>query len=131
LITFGVVRFVTYSIRNQRLRLFRNVETKGGLHIHHLVPGMLLVLISGYFGLVLPGNAATPLLAILFGIGAALALDEFALWLRLADVYWEPEGRESIDAVMLAGGVCVLYLLGLSFWPDLVEAVFRAITSHA
>jgi hypothetical protein len=131
LITFGVVRFITYSIRNQRLRLFRNVETKGGLHIHHLVPGMLLVLVSGYFGLVLPGNAATPLLAILFGIGAALALDEFALWLRLADVYWEPEGRESIDAVMLAGGVCVLYLLGLSFWPDLIEAVFRAITSHA
>jgi hypothetical protein len=88
------------------------------------------VLISGYFGLVLPSNAATPLLAILFGLGADLVLDEFALWLRLADVYWEPERRESIDAVTLAGGVCVLCLLGLSFWPELIAAVFRAINSH-
>ena len=131
LLTFGLVRVITYSIRTDRLRLFRNVTTRSGLHIHHMVPGMLLVLASGYFGLVLPGNGAVSLLAILFGIGAALVLDEFALWLRLADVYWEPEGRESIDAVLLAGGVCLLYLLGLSFWPHLIEAVFRAITSHA
>ncbi|MBV9359125.1 MAG: hypothetical protein JO023_26755 [Chloroflexi bacterium] len=128
LITFGLVRFITYSIRTQRLRLFRNVTTKSGLHVHHMVPGMLLVLASGYFGLVLPGSAATPLLAILFGIGAALVLDEFALWLRLADVYWEPEGRESIDAVVLAGGVCLLYLLGLGFWPRLIEAVLRRLS---
>jgi hypothetical protein len=128
LITFGLVRFITYSIRTQRLHLFRNVTTKSGLHVHHMVPGMLLVLASGYFGLVLPGNAATALLAILFGIGAALVLDEFALWLRLADVYWEPEGRESIDAVVLAGGVCLLYLLGLDFWPHLIEALLGRLT---
>jgi hypothetical protein len=128
LITFGLVRFITYSIRTERLHLFRNVTTKGGLHVHHMVPGMLLVLASGYLGLVLPGNGAVPLLAILFGIGAALVLDEFALWLRLADVYWEPQGRESIDAVVLAAGVCLLYLLGLDFWPHLVEAVFGRLT---
>ena len=130
LITFGVVRLITYSIRNERLHLFRNVTTKGGLHIHHLVPGMLLVLASGYLSLVLTAHVPVQLLAIVFGIGAALVLDEFALWLRLADVYWEPEGRESIDAVMLAGGVCVLYLLGLSFWPHLIVAVFQAIRTH-
>jgi hypothetical protein len=55
-------------------------------------------------------------------------LDEFALWLRLADVYWQPEGRESIDAVVLASGVCLLYLLGLDFWPHLIEAVFGRVT---
>jgi hypothetical protein len=101
------VRLITYSIHTQRIGLFRDVKTKSGLHIHHLVPGMLLVLISGYLSLVLTFHAPAPILAIAFGIGAALVLDEFALWFRLADVYWEPEGRESIDAVMLAGGVCL------------------------
>jgi hypothetical protein len=131
LITFGVVRLITYSIRAQRIHLFHNVKTKSGLHIHHLVPGMVLVLISGYLSLVLTGHVPTELLAIVFGVGAALVLDEFALWLRLADVYWEPEGRESIDAVVLAGGVCLLYLLGLDFWPHLVDAMFATLRSHA
>ena len=63
------------------------------------------------------------LLAIAFGIGAALVLDEFALVLRLADVYWEPEGRESIDAVVLAGGIAVQYVLGLGFWQCLLQAL--------
>jgi hypothetical protein len=79
---------------------------------------------------VLTGDPPTVLLAVLFGIGAALVLDEFALLLRLADVYWEPEGRESIDAVVLAGGLCLWYLLGLGFWPHLVEAVFASVFSH-
>jgi hypothetical protein len=130
LLTFGVVRLITYRIHYQRARLFRNVSTRSGLHIHHVVPGMVLVLISGYLGLVLTGDPPTVLLAVLFGIGAALVLDEFALLLRLADVYWEPEGRESIDAVVLAGGLCLWYLLGLGFWPHLVEAVFASVFSH-
>jgi hypothetical protein len=125
LATFGIVRLITYSIRHQRLPIFHNVTTKGGLHIHHMVPGMLLVLASGYLGLVLTARRPTDGLAVVFGIGAALVLDEFALWLRLADVYWEPQGRESIDAVVLAGGIGVLYLLGLEFWPHLVAAMLR------
>jgi hypothetical protein len=130
LITFGVVRLITYSIHTQRLGLFRDAKTKGGLHIHHLVPGMLLVLFSGYLSLVLPVHRLAQVLAIVFGIGAALVLDEFALWFRLADVYWEPQGRDSIDAVMLAGGVCLLYLLGLDFWPDLIKAVLGSVPMH-
>jgi hypothetical protein len=129
-LTFGVVRLITYRIHYERARLFRNVTTKGGLHVHHLVPGMVIVLFSGYLGLVLVGHPRTELLALLFGIGAALVLDEFALLLRLADVYWEPEGRESIDAVVLAGGVCLLYLLGLGFWPHVFEAVSASVLSH-
>ena len=125
LITFGVVRLITYGIHYQTLPLVHDVKTRSGLHIHHMVPGVLLVLASGYLGLVLTVERPTRLLAILFGIGAALVLDEFALLLRLADVYWEPQGRESIDAVVLAGGIGVLYLLGLDFWPHLIEAILR------
>ena len=129
LATFGIVRLITYSIRQERLPFFHNVTTKSGLHIHHMVPGMLLVLASGYLGLVLTVRRPVDLLAILFGIGAALVLDEFALWLRLADVYWEPQGRESIDAVILAGGIGILYLLGADFWPHLIEALLRPVVS--
>ncbi|HEU5430387.1 MAG TPA: hypothetical protein VFU81_01925 [Thermomicrobiales bacterium] len=126
LITFGVVRFITYSIHDGKRTLFRNVTTKSGLHIHHVVPGLILTLLSGYLGLVLPDPRSTRLLAVVFGVGAALALDEFALVLRLADVYWEPQGRESIDAVVLAGGIAVLYLLGFDFWPHLIEVLARS-----
>lgn len=127
LCTFGAVRLVTNSIRSGRHGMFHNVTTPGGLHIHHMVPGTILTLISGYLGLVLPDPRPDRLLAIAFGIGAALVLDEFALLLRLADVYWQPEGRESIDAVVLAGGLATLYILGFSFWPDLLRALLDLI----
>ncbi len=122
-VTFGIVRLLTYGIRSGLVPWVHNIKTKSGLHIHHMVPGMILVLACGYLGLVLVGQRPTLVLATLFGIGAALVLDEFALWLRLADVYWAPEGRESIDAVVLAGGIGVLYLLGLDFWPHLVQVL--------
>ncbi len=123
--TFGAVRTITYSIRSGRRTPFRNVTLRGGLHIHHMVPGTILVLVSGYLGLVLPDPRPTRVLAVAFGIGAALVLDEFALLLRLADVYWEPEGRESIDAVVLAVGFATLYLLGFGFWPRLLRALLE------
>ena len=127
--TFGIVRLITYSIHYHRLPVFHDVTSKGGLHIHHMVPGLLLALASGYLGLVLTAQRPVELLAILFGVGAALVLDEFALLLRLADVYWKPEGRESIDAVVLAGGIGMQYLLGRDFWPHLVKAVLRPLLS--
>lgn len=90
----------------------------GGRHIHHLVWGILLLLFVGYALLAEFGNGSTPLsifvsrlLAILYGVGAALTLDEFALWLNLQDVYWSREGRESIDAVVLFGA-----LLAIGTW---------------
>ena len=82
----------------------------GGRHIHHLVWGILILLAVGYAWLAEAGSGSSPssifvsrLLAVLYGVGAALTLDEFALWLNLADVYWSPQGRESIDAVILFG----------------------------
>lgn len=114
LLSFGAVRFVTYSIRYDWLPIFGNVSA-GGVRIHHMVPGMLLALAAGYFGLVMGDNRPVRLLSVLFGIGAALVLDEFALWLLLADVYWSPEGRQGIEAVVVAIALGIVYLAGLDF----------------
>jgi len=90
----------------------------GGEHIHHLVWGILILLAVGYAWLAVVGIGTTPkdifvsrLLAISYGVGAALTLDEFALWLNLKDVYWARQGRESIDAVILFGA-----LLAIGAW---------------
>jgi hypothetical protein len=84
----------------------------GGRHIHHLVFGIIILLIVGYGWLCEIGNGSDNssifmgrLMSILYGVGAALTLDEFALWLNLRDVYWAREGRASIDAVILFGAL--------------------------
>jgi len=84
----------------------------GKTHIHHLVFGIIILLIVGYAWLAEIGTGEGPtsllasrLLAILYGVGAALTLDEFALWLNLRDVYWARESRSSIDAVILFGAL--------------------------
>jgi len=107
-VTFLGVRLLVMAITHH-IGPFGWVEL-GGRHIHHLVWGILILLGVGYAWLAEAGSGSTPtdifisrLLAILYGVGAALTLDEFALWLNLADVYWSPQGRESIDAVILFG----------------------------
>ena len=86
-----------------------NVETKGGTHIHHLVWGILTLMVAGYLGLAFePSSPWEEIIAILFGIGMGLTLDEFALWLNLEDVYWTEKGRQSIDAVIVT--TCLLAL---------------------
>jgi hypothetical protein len=128
LITFTTVRVITHLIRGGHLtHVFHNVSTKGGTHLHHLVPGILLLLLSGFLGIGFPDLAHRELLAILFGIGAALTLDEFALWLHLEDVYWAKQGRQSIDAVVIAATLVGLTILGWGFWLDLGRATGRLI----
>jgi lysyl-tRNA synthetase class 2 len=89
-----------------------NVETGSGLHIHHLVWGIVTVMLTGFLGFALePGSPWREVLEVLFGIGCGLTLDEFALWLHLEDVYWSTEGRSSVDAVVVAvliGGMVVV-----------------------
>jgi hypothetical protein len=117
LVTFGIVRGITHLIR-AGIGPFHNV-TSGGLHIHHLVWGILLLLVVGYVWLLEVGVGSTwvaSLTAIAFGVGAALTLDEFALWLNMQDVYWDRQGRESIDAVIIFGG---LLSAGIWGWPFL------------
>jgi hypothetical protein len=115
-VTFLGVRLLVFAITHHT-GPFGWVEV-GGRHIHHLVWGILILLAVGYAWLAEVGTGSTPtsiflsrLLAVLYGVGAALTLDEFALWLNLANVYWSPEGRESIDAVILFGA-----LLAIGAW---------------
>jgi hypothetical protein len=124
LITFILVRTITHAIRNGKMkRIFRNVSTKGGTHLHHLVPGILLLLVSGYLGIGLAPDYHREPHAILFGIGAALTLDEFALWLHLEDVYWAKEGRQSVDAVIIMATILSLGVLGGNFWIELGKVI--------
>src|ERR1700728_3248613 len=125
-ITFLAVRLLVASIQHL-IGPFQYV-TMGGRHIHHLVWGILLLLGVGLGYMNEVGSRATPtsifasrLMAILYGVGAALTLDEFALWLNLANVYRSAEGRESIDAVMLFGS-----LLAIGTWgAPLFSAIMR------
>ena len=88
-----------------------NVETSSGLHIHHLVWGIVTIMATGFAMFAFqPESPWVEILAVLFGIGCGLTLDEFALWLHLEDVYWSAEGRSSVDAVIVAtivGGMLV------------------------
>lgn len=124
LCSFGFIRTSAHMIRAQVSWWPGNVETKGGTHIHHLVWGILLILIFGYVGIaVAPSSPWRQIVAVLFGIGMGLTLDEFALWLNLQDVYWSEKGRQSIDAVVVAAALLTLTLLGLGFWIDVLQAV--------
>jgi hypothetical protein len=121
--SFGFIRGSAHMIRAQVSWWPGNVETKGGTHIHHLVWGILLLLAMGYLGLAV--DLASPwleLVAIAFGIGMGLTLDEFALWVNLSDVYWKEQGRQSIDAVVITTALLVIALLGLQFWIDVYDA---------
>jgi hypothetical protein len=100
----------------------------GGTHVHHLVWGILILLIVGYVGVtVAPPSPWHEILAVLFGIGTGLTLDEFALWLHLEDVYWSEEGRRSIDAVIVAGTLSGMALVGVSAWLDVASGVTDAV----
>ena len=127
-ITFLLVRLLVASITHH-IGPFGYVEM-GGRHIHHLVWGILLLLISGYGELTEVADRDTPtaillsrLLALTYGTGAALTLDEFAIWLNLdAAAYWSRQGRESIDAIVLFGA-----LLAIGTWGS---PLFRPRASH-
>src|SRR5438309_1268637 len=90
-IVFVFLRLLTYVIHYQLLPI-HNLVTKAGLHIHHLFWGILLLMITGFAALATREPKWHLRIAIVYGIGLALAMDEFALWLRLADVYWDRIG---------------------------------------
>ncbi|TQK44012.1 hypothetical protein FBY35_5489 [Streptomyces sp. SLBN-118] len=112
-LTFLITRMIVRLIRAGR-GPFRNV-TPGGMHIHHVVPGVVLTLVGG-FGAVGSGlhGVAASICAVLFGMGAGLVLDEFALILHLDDVYWSEQGRQSVEVVVLAAALALLVLSGFA-----------------
>jgi len=123
-ITFLAVRLLVYAIVHH-VGPFGWVMM-GGRHIHHLVWGILLLLLVGYAELAEIGTGKTPLsilasrlISVFYGMGAALTLDEFALWLNLdAQAYWTRQGRESIDAVILFGALLAIGAWGAPLWTN-------------
>jgi hypothetical protein len=89
------------------------VQTEGGVHVHHLVWGICLMMLSGFLAFAVSLEAPWwHLVAIAFGVGAGFTMDEFALWVHLEDVYWSREGRMSLDAVVIAVAFAGLIVLG-------------------
>src|SRR5215831_13229121 len=124
--TFACVRTLTYTI-HQGIGPFHDVSA-GGTHIHHMVWGILLLLAVGYVRHIRDCLGVTPppvwlvrIMATAYAAGAALTLDEFALWLNMRDVYWQVQGWESITAVLIFAGALSMgvwgrrLLLGLSW----------------
>jgi hypothetical protein len=111
---FAFIRFSVRMIRAQ-VKWWPGNVSPGGTHIHHVVFGVVFMLIGGVAGLAVPSNLSgwRSVFAALFGVGAALVLDEFALILHLDDVYWSEKGRTSIDAVFVAVAFSGLLLLGV------------------
>jgi hypothetical protein len=115
LVTFLIARLVTRRIRahserppDDGQRIVGDVSL-GGVHIHHQVFGILIMLIAGLILIsATPQGKALCFVSAVFGVGVGLTFDEFALWLHLKDVYWANEGRASIDAMF-----CVLVISGV------------------
>src|SRR3712207_3692986 len=121
--TFGFIRTSTHMIRAQVSWWPGNVNV-GGTHVHHLVWGIFAMMIFGYVGVVLqPESPWREIVTVFFAIGMGLTLDEFALWLELKDVYWEKEGRKSVDAMIVAGCLTGALVVGFSAWTKLADDV--------
>lgn len=112
-ITFVATRLITRMIRAGR-GPFKNVSA-GGVHVHHVVPGVIAVLLGGLIGFGASPNGPWVVVgSIMFGVGAALVLDEFAMILHFDDVYWKEEGRLSADVALIAVAVLAVALLTAS-----------------
>jgi hypothetical protein len=114
LVSFLAIRTSARLARSPRVPWWPGSVEAGGVHLHHLVWGISLVLLSGFAAFV--SDLYAPwwqITAIAFGIGTGLTLDEFALWVYLRDVYWATEGRDSLDAVIVATIVVGLVVVGV------------------
>ncbi len=125
-----VIRAITIAIHYD-IGPFHDVEMHGR-HIHHLVWGILLLLLVGYARLFeIKARVVANIVSMLFGVGAALTLDEFALWLNLRDVYWLREGRESFEALGLFGGLLAIGLFGGSFFTGVAREAALLLRRHS
>ncbi len=119
---FAFIRMSTRIIRSESVSWWPgNIESDTGLHLHHLVFGIVTMMVAGTLAFVSDGRTPyTEICALFFGIGVGLTIDEFALWVHLEDVYWEREGRSSIDATVIAAALMLLMVLGVS--PVAIES---------
>ncbi len=119
--SFAFIRMSTRLMRSPKVPWWPgSIVSDSGVHLHHLVFGIVTMMIAGAAGFLAFGNSPwTEICAVAFGIGAGLTIDEFALWVYLEDVYWAEEGRKSIDATVIAAAGMMLVLLG--FTPLTIE----------
>jgi hypothetical protein len=111
--SFAFIRMSTRMIRAEVSWWPGNIESDSGVHVHHLVFGIVAMMVAGTLGFAAFGHSPlTEICAFFFGIGAGLTIDEFALWYRLEDVYWAEEGRSSIDATVIGASLIGLIVLG-------------------
>jgi hypothetical protein len=121
LLSFAFIRMSTRLMRSPKVPWWPgSIVSDSGVHLHHLVFGIVTMMVAGAGGFAAFGNSPwTEICAFAFGIGAGLTIDEFALWVYLDDVYWAKEGRSSIDATVIAAAAMLLALLG--FTPFTIE----------
>jgi hypothetical protein len=113
--SFAFIRMSTRMIRAEVSWWPGNIESESGLHVHHLVFGIITMMVAGTFGFAAFGHSPlAEISAFFFGIGAGLTIDEFALWVYLEDVYWAQEGRSSIDATVIAAALIGLLVVGIN-----------------
>ncbi len=116
ILSFAFIRMSTRLMRSPKVPWWPgSVVSDSGVHLHHLVFGIVTMMIAGALGFAALGESPyTEICAFGFGVGAGLTIDEFALWVYLDDVYWAEEGRSSIDATVIAAAGMFLVLLGFS-----------------
>ena len=114
ILSFAFIRMSTRIIRSESVSWWPgNIESDGGVHLHHLVFGIVTMMVSGILmALAFGASPLTEIAALAFGVGAGLTIDEFALWVYLEDVYWAEEGRSSIDATVIGASLIGLIVLG-------------------
>jgi hypothetical protein len=119
--TFVITRAIVRLIRAGKGPFSNN--TVGGVHIHHVVPGLILMVLGGLMALRIDDDGWLNVAGVVFGMGLALVLDEFALVLHLDDVYWEEEGRLSVDVVfVLAAVIFFVIVVGSPLGTDATAA---------
>ena len=133
-VAVGVVRALTWAI-HRGIGPFHDVSM-GGRHINHLVWGILDLLLVGFLWVVRAATGeddsriwVSRVMSALYGVGSALTLDEFALWLNLRDVYWQREGRASLEAMALFGGLLGIAVFGAGFFRRLFSSVAGRVSS--
>jgi hypothetical protein len=116
ILSFAFIRMSTRLMRSPKVPWWPgSVVSDSGVHLHHLVFGIVTMMIAGTLGFAAHGESPyAEICGFLFGVGAGLTIDEFALWVYLDDVYWAEEGRSSIDATVIAAAAMALVVLGVN-----------------
>lgn len=116
ILSFAFIRMSTRLMRSPKVPWWPgSVVSDSGVHLHHLVFGIVAMMVAGTLGFAVYGESPyAEICGFLFGVGAGLTIDEFALWVYLDDVYWAEEGRSSIDATVIAAAVIALVVVGVN-----------------